>query len=176
MRTQSSRRRWLKTSIRIVHDGEESHNFAEHNLPSYAIYAMLCFRQSLLNADCDGDHGPRGGSFAGAKPLCKFTRTRPALSSQAQRKPQIPLTHRQHVSVDTQRPQLWAFQAGLPEVSACCPTMDRFTLLTTPQIATTLRMAPSFATLMPAGRLPRLSRPRWVPLDAIRSSSTTSRR
>ena len=43
---------------------------------------MLCFRQSLLNADCDGDHGPRGGSFAGAKPLCKFTRTRPALSSQ----------------------------------------------------------------------------------------------
>jgi hypothetical protein len=137
-------------------------------------YALLCYAMLLKTSMFV--MLPAAVCSPTPSPLCKFTRTRPALSSQAQRKPQIPLTHRQHVSVDTQRPQLRAFQAGLPEVSARCPTTDKFTLLTTPQTATTLRMAPSFATSMPAGRLPRLSRPRWVPSDATRSSSTTSRR
>ena len=37
---------------------------------------------------------------------------------QAQRKPQIPLTHPNHVALDTQRPERRAIQAGLPEVSS----------------------------------------------------------
>lgn len=46
---------------------------------------------------------------------------------------------------------------------------------TTPT-ATIPRMAPSFATSMPAEPSPRPSRPPSAPLDATRSSSTTSRR
>lgn len=45
-----------------------------------------------------------------------------------------------------------------------------------PTTATTLKMAPSFVTSMPAERLPRLFRPPLVPSGATRSSSTTSRR
>lgn len=61
-------------------------------------------------------------------------------------------------------------------VHTAIPRQDPSSNHGTTPTATIPRMAPSFATSMPAGPSPRPSRPPSAPMDATRSSSTTSRR
>jgi hypothetical protein len=80
-----------------------------------------------------------------------------------------------HVSLHSWSSQRWPVQARLPKVRFPSKTQSDQQVLTIP-LATTQRMAPSFATSTHAVPSPRPSRLRLVPMAATRLSSTTCRK